>query len=83
MTHHDEISDERLRAYLRRGEIRFAGNLRLKIYGTLTCKSGKRIKRSHWVFYKEEQEALDQGYSPCGHCMKTAYQLCKHEFIRL
>lgn len=56
------------------GEILFAGNKRLKIYGTLRCKSGKRMKTNNRVFFASEKEALDLGYRPCGHCLKQKYE---------
>jgi hypothetical protein len=56
------------------GEIRLGGNSKLKIYGTLSCQSGKRMKPANRVFFSSEQEAIGSGYRPCGHCMKEAYQ---------
>ncbi|WP_057939725.1 Ada metal-binding domain-containing protein, partial [Algoriphagus resistens] len=58
----------------KRGEISFAGNKNLKIYGTLKCKSGKRMLRKNRAFFESENEALKKGFRPCGHCMKTAYR---------
>lgn len=54
--------------------IRFAGNSRLKIYGTLNCTSGKRMKMINRVFFISTQEAVNLGYRPCGHCLKEAYK---------
>ena len=54
------------------GKVRFGGNKRLKIYGTLTCGSGKRMKVENRVFFDSEEEAKNAGYRPCGHCMKKA-----------
>jgi methylphosphotriester-DNA--protein-cysteine methyltransferase len=56
-----------------KGQIQFAGNKRLKIYGTLTCSSGKRMKKENRVFFRSEPEAIDAGYRPCGHCMREKY----------
>lgn len=53
--------------------IRYGGNARLNIYGTLQCASGKRMKVSNRVFFSSEQEAVAQGFRPCGHCMREAY----------
>jgi methylphosphotriester-DNA--protein-cysteine methyltransferase len=55
------------------GEVQFAGNRKLKIYGTLACSSGKRMKVGNRVFFKSEEEAIGLGYRPCGHCMRSAY----------
>ena len=52
----------------------FGGNRRLKIYGTLNCLSGKRMKRESRVFFSSEVEANSQGYRPCGHCMRSEYK---------
>jgi hypothetical protein len=57
------------------GEISLGGNSKLKIYGTLSCQSGKRMKPFNRVFFSSEQEAINAGYRPCGHCMKEAYRL--------
>lgn len=53
--------------------IQFAGNKKLKIYGTLHCSSGKRMKTANRVFFKSENEAAGMGYRPCGHCMRKEY----------
>lgn len=58
-------------------EIAFAGNINLKIYGTLNCSSGKRMKVQNRVFFRSETEAIEMGYRPCGHCMRTAYKRWK------
>jgi methylphosphotriester-DNA--protein-cysteine methyltransferase len=59
------------------GKITFAGNRRLKIYGRLNCASGKRMKRINRVFFVSEEEAVAEGFRPCGHCMKKQYELWK------
>lgn len=41
MIHHNKIQDTDLRNKIKKGEICFGGNLKLKIYGTLKCSSGK------------------------------------------
>jgi methylphosphotriester-DNA--protein-cysteine methyltransferase len=55
---------------IRKGEIPFAGNLKLKIYGKLNCRSGKRMKKENRVFFASEKEAIASGFRPCGHCLK-------------
>jgi methylphosphotriester-DNA--protein-cysteine methyltransferase len=74
MIAHQEISDSDLRKKLRQKELIFGGNKKLKLYGTLHCKSGKRMKRENRVFFSSEEEAEANGYRPCGNCMKEKYQ---------
>ncbi|SDM35452.1 Metal binding domain of Ada [Catalinimonas alkaloidigena] len=62
---------------LRQGQIRWAGNHTLHIYGTLTCRSGRRMRRENRVFFASEEEALALGYRPCGHCLRAAYRRWK------
>ena len=77
MIHHKDIGDANLRKQIRKNEICFGGNDLLKIYGTLHCRSGKRMKKENRVFFISEKEALDNGYRPCGHCMHGKYKLWK------
>jgi hypothetical protein len=77
MVFHIQISDTNLRRQIRKKEICLGGNERLKIYGTLNCRSGKRMKKENRVFFISEKEALDSGYRPCGHCMRGKYKLWK------
>jgi methylphosphotriester-DNA--protein-cysteine methyltransferase len=70
MIAHDEITSKALFRLMRLSEISFAGNIKLKIYGRLSCRSGKRMKRGNRVFFKTEREALNHGFRPCGHCMR-------------
>ena len=81
MIRHADISDSDLRNKIRKNEIRFGGNRKLKIYGTLSCTSGKRMKRENRVFFTSAQEAQQNNYRPCGNCMKTAYKKWKNGFI--
>lgn len=62
-----------LKALMDKGEVQFAGNSKLKIYGTLNCSSGKRMKTANRVFFRSEAEAKSMGYRPCGHCMRRVY----------
>jgi methylphosphotriester-DNA--protein-cysteine methyltransferase len=64
-----------LKRLLDENEIAFAGNSKLKIYGMLTCRSGKRMKAANRVFFKSEAEAIESGYRPCGHCMPVEYKI--------
>ncbi|PKB18784.1 Ada metal-binding domain-containing protein [Flavobacterium sp. 5] len=81
MIQHSEITDSDLRNGIRKNIICFGGNQKLKIYGTLQCKSGKRMKKENRVFFISENEAIESGFRPCGHCMKENYQKWKNEFI--
>ena len=79
MKSHEEIGPEsfatsrKLKQMIDNREIMFGGNRNLKIYGLLSCGSGKRMKRSNRVFFADERDALTHGYRPCGHCMREAY----------
>jgi methylphosphotriester-DNA--protein-cysteine methyltransferase len=82
MIYHSEITNALLRQKIRSKEIIFGGNRRLKIYGTLKCKSGKRMQRPKRVFFSSEKEAVENGFRPCGHCMKSAYNSWKNGFVQ-
>jgi methylphosphotriester-DNA--protein-cysteine methyltransferase len=69
MIRHNEIGKSLL-PLIRSAEIKFAGNARLKIYGTLACRSGKRMKKENRVFFKSEDEAIRHGFRKCKRCMK-------------
>ncbi len=79
MIGHSELGDtafarsRQLKLLIDTGEMQLGGNQQLKIYGTLSCSSGKRMKTDNRVFFKTEDEAVDMGYRPCGHCMRKAY----------
>jgi methylphosphotriester-DNA--protein-cysteine methyltransferase len=74
MVKHTAIAARELRSKIRSGNICYGGNEKLKIYGRLECKSGKRMKTKNRVFFISEREAIEKGYRPCGHCMKDAYK---------
>jgi methylphosphotriester-DNA--protein-cysteine methyltransferase len=78
MIYHTDITHQDLKLQIQNQAILYGGNTKLKIYGLLTCASGKRMKREHRVFFATESEALDLGYRPCGHCMHHAYKNWKH-----
>ncbi len=69
MWKHTELNQSLLKL-IRKGKIKFAGNTKLKIYGTLRCYSGKRMKKENRVFFKSEEEAISLGFRPCGNCMR-------------
>ncbi|MET3037734.1 Ada metal-binding domain-containing protein [Chryseobacterium sp. NRRL B-14859] len=77
MTEHSLLSDSLLRSKIRHQEIRLAGHKKLKIYGVLSCTSGKRMKKENRVFFRDVQEALQHHYRPCGHCMREEYKKWK------
>lgn len=67
----------KLKELIDAGKVRFGGNRRLKIYGTLSCSSGKRMKAENRVFFESQSEAINAGYRPCGHCMRAEYSAWK------
>jgi hypothetical protein len=77
MINQTSISPTRLRSLIRLRKLTLAGNQRLKIYGTLDCSSGKRMKKENRVFFSDEKEAVRAGYRPCGHCLKEKYLVWK------
>lgn len=83
MIQHNSIIQDALIDLIRKGDIRFAGNLRLKIYGTLTCASGKRMKKENRVFFRDIHEAIALGFRPCGHCLREQYRKWKGKSIRI
>lgn len=74
LLNHTEISAARLRMLVRKGEITLGGNKKLKIYGLLSCKSGKRMKAENRVFFTDEQQAIANGFRPCGNCKRNLYK---------
>jgi methylphosphotriester-DNA--protein-cysteine methyltransferase len=78
---HEAVTDQALWLKIKNKEVVLGGNQSLKIYGTLGCKSGKRMKRSNRVFFKSKQEALDLVYRPCGHCLKNDYKIWKNGLV--
>lgn len=81
MVFHSDIDSKEALSMIRKGEIVLGGNKRLKIYGTLGCTSGKRMKRENRVFFKSDAEARKMGFRPSGHCMKEAYKQWKDGFV--
>jgi methylphosphotriester-DNA--protein-cysteine methyltransferase len=80
MISHTSLGDKafkrnrQLKILLNKKLVTFAGNIKLKIYGTLDCSSGKRMKVQNRIFFITEDEAIALGYRPCGHCMLAAYK---------
>ena len=81
MIKHVDIPVVDLRKLVKQKEINFGGNIKLKIFGTLQCASGKRMKRVNRVFFASVEEAVELGFRPCGHCMKTEYKKWKNGTI--
>lgn len=78
MVKHADVTEKHLRILIKSHKICFGGNRNLKIFGTLYCTSGKRMKRENRVFFTSKAEAIDNGFRPCGHCLKAAYQEWKN-----
>jgi methylphosphotriester-DNA--protein-cysteine methyltransferase len=78
MFYHEALTSYELKRLIKAQKITFAGNKNLKVYGTLHCGSGKRMKRSNRVFFENEKEAIDLGYRPCGNCMRKKVSHGKH-----
>lgn len=74
MIPHIEIDPVTLIRKIKGKEVVLGGNRRLKLYGTLNCNSGKRMKRENRVFFRSEKEAIASGYRPCGHCLKLKFK---------
>jgi methylphosphotriester-DNA--protein-cysteine methyltransferase len=66
---------------IRAKDISFGGNKKLKIYGKLNCKSGKRMKRENRIFFVSTREAIENGYRPCAHCMYEEYKKWKADSL--
>jgi methylphosphotriester-DNA--protein-cysteine methyltransferase len=79
---HEHLSESLLPSKIRKGKITIAGNTNLKIYGLLSCKSGKQMKRENRIFFKNEKEATLLGYRPCAHCMPIKYKTWKLSLLR-
>ncbi|MDR3022973.1 Ada metal-binding domain-containing protein [Chryseobacterium sp.] len=79
---HSQLSPKNLRSKIHSRDIRFGGNKKLKIYGLLGCGSGKRMKMENRIFFKDEKEALQNNYRPCGHCMREAYKQWKQKISK-
>lgn len=58
MIRHKRIDDSEVLKVIKSALIRYGGKRKQKIYGTLTCKSGKRMKRKTVYFFKTEKTPL-------------------------
>ncbi|WP_309706148.1 Ada metal-binding domain-containing protein [Siphonobacter sp. SORGH_AS_0500] len=82
MIRHSDLSPTTLRHIIRRREVVLGGNMKLKIYGSLGCSSGKRMRKENRVFFHSEAEALQHHYRPCGHCLREKYKAWKLDHKR-
>lgn len=81
MIRHQNSEVSELRIEIRNERIILAGNAKLKIYGQLNCSSGKRMKKVNRVFFKNEAEAKQLGFRPCGTCMRDDYKQWKDGIV--
>lgn len=81
MIKHLDINDVELHQKIKRKKIIFGGNSKLKIYGTLECKSGKRMKKENRVFFTSITEIKINKFRPCGHCMRKDYKIWKNGLV--
>jgi methylphosphotriester-DNA--protein-cysteine methyltransferase len=79
MIFHGNLRQEELRSLIKNGLINWGGNRKLKIYGLLGCASGKRMKAENRVFFYSLRQAEENGYRPCGHCMRSRYLQWKEQ----
>lgn len=77
MIKHTEIEKEELRRLIFEGAITLGGYAGKKIFGTLDCASGKRMKRESRVFFADRAEAEANGYRPCNNCLNAEYKKWK------
>ena len=64
------------------GEVSMGGHRKYKIYGHLNCpNAAKWVAKGYYVkqrvLFTNESEAIENGYRPCGCCMKKEYQQWK------
>ena len=60
MINHTDISNRVVFWKIKNREFAYAGNKKLKIYGFLNCRSGKRMKRENRVFFSSELEDIER-----------------------
>jgi methylphosphotriester-DNA--protein-cysteine methyltransferase len=79
---HASIGNNQLRKLIHTHQLKLGGNLKLKIYGSLSCVSGKRMLRKNRVFFQNEEEAIELGYRPCAHCLPEQFKKWKEKTAR-
>lgn len=78
MISHKDVSNAEVIRLFKQKKIMFGGNKKLKIYGTMHCRSGKTMNRDNRVFFANAGEAISLGYRPCGKCMRSEYKVWKN-----
>mgnify|MGYP003322822517 FL=1 len=56
MFRHIMINDNELLKAIKSGLILYGGHRKQKIYGTLACQSGRRMKRQNRVFFENRKD---------------------------
>lgn len=74
MMEHVTTNTRVLLALIKSNTLQWGGHKKLKVYGLLSCTSGKRMKKVNRVFFETEEEAIQLGYRPCGNCLQTQYR---------
>jgi methylphosphotriester-DNA--protein-cysteine methyltransferase len=77
MIEHKKLSAVEVRSLIHGNKITYAGNIPAKIFGTLTCSSGKRMKKENRTFFVDRNEAIREGFRPCGKCLRQEYKIWK------
>lgn len=77
------MNQQEIISLIKSGRIKLAGYKKARIYGTLHCRSGKRMKTENRVFFNSEEEAINSGYRPCGHCLPEKYKLWKAKMNKI
>ncbi len=73
-----EARHRKVSSLIRSKAITLGGCAPAGIYGRLDCTAGKRMHFENRVFFKNETEAIRQGFRPCGHCMRSRYAVWKN-----
>ncbi len=76
--HTDFSRSRQLALLVRSGAVTLGGYKKARIYGTLRCSAGQRMKTANRVFFKDEAEALAHGYRPCAACLPEKYRRWKN-----
>jgi len=49
-------------------EYKYVGNTKSKKFHQLNCRSVKKLKSKNRKYFKDKEEAVKQGYTPCKLC---------------
>ncbi len=79
MVDHVLVTHDQLKSLIRSRKISLGGNRNLRIYGLLSCSSGRRMKKENRVFFTSVEEARQHGYRPCSKCLRVDYLRWKFE----